>query len=124
MDHSIYFSPREVAFLKNLSEEQAVAISSALPDHLGRMRDSGESASAEGPGLSVFVLWRAVDDASRLVIRRKRDAEVLRLTLEGYTQREIGERVGISQQHAGRLFRATILEICRQLNQAPELVDA
>jgi RNA polymerase sigma-B factor len=74
----------------------------------------GETLGDHDPGFAAVEDGEAVRVAMTLLHRRER--EILRLRfVEGLTQEEIGQRIGLSQMHISRLLRRTLARLREEL---------
>ena len=110
---------RDIATHTGLSVEQvseALEVSSAYtpaaldaphPGDRDGDRTLGDGLGAEDGGYELVELSQAIAPAFRA--RPEREQAILRLRfLEGLTQTEIGERIGVSQMHVSRLLRRAL----------------
>jgi len=113
------YSAREVAWLLSMSYKDALACDTApadsWPDLLSGDAQLGHAIDpSEQTGLPVVLRWHDVQEA-RGHVQSEIDRDVVELRRAGYTQAEIGERLGRSQQTVSRHLRATVEEIARAL---------
>lgn len=101
----------EAALAYDASQRDSCADLSADPH-------GAAAPSAEGPELPVVVRWREVHEA-RVRAQGRLDERVVALRGQGFTEREIAPIIGRSQQTVSRRFRASVVEILRELAGLP-----
>lgn len=115
-------SPRiaEIASALDVSDEEVLEALDAGGAYTAASLDApvGESDDGrlvdllgdEDPALAGVAPWATVDEAIKSLPDRERHILYLRF-FEGWTQSEIGARLGISQMHVSRLLRRTLEEL-------------
>jgi RNA polymerase sigma-B factor len=105
----------ELAAEAGVSEEQALEALNARGAHDALPLDPVEREHADG-GFSAIVEDRlALSSAMRRLPRRERTIVHLRF-VEGLTQTEIADRVGLSQMYVSRLLRATLAQLRSEID--------
>lgn len=96
----------------------SVSLNASRPSDGGDEKDSyADMIGAEDPRYELAEM--DVDVATALRMLKPRQREILRLRFfEGLTQREIAERIGVSQMQVSRLLARCLAEL-RELTHAP-----
>lgn len=115
------YTPSEVAWLLSMTHGEALSCDShppdSWPDLLSSDAQMGHSGGIEEGGeLLVVLRWTDVHRAKKQV-QGSIDDQVMVLRSAGYTQEEIGQALGRSQQTVSRQWRASIEEILAELQR-------
>jgi hypothetical protein len=108
----------EVVFLLGLTEHQALGEDAVFRSCLADVTEDGHSAStshAEWDPVPTYARWSEVRRARARAAQSKLDAAIVDLRARGYTEREIGEQLDVSQPTVHRHFRARLREIIAEL---------
>lgn len=106
-----------------MNRQQAEAYDTAIPSQIGHMSaQAGSSAEVDHAGVLTIVRWRDVQEARAAVLTDDGDlvaVEMVRLYVDGLTQREVADHFDVDQSTVSRRMKTSIDAILSALNAVP-----
>lgn len=116
----------EVVFLLGLTEHQALSEDAVFRSCLADITEDGHSSStshAEFDPVPTYARWSEVHRARLRAIPEAIDRRIVDMRARGFTEREISQRLDVSQPTVHRHFRARLRDVIAELGGVVEPED-
>lgn len=117
------YTRNEIAFLLSLEDyDAAITYATRIVSSLGKLTNeqSHLASSSEDGEVPLLVRWSEVHAAKGRIEANKEHLALMQLRLQGHSEDEVAELMGIGRRTVGRRMRATMREILEILGTEVE----